>query len=360
MRRTLLALAACAIAAPLHAQRWTVDATAGRAAYDAVAARVGTTTASVSVAYEGGPRWLYASTGVPIRGGGPRWAATGTGGWLALPERRGLTLGANLGGHAYAYARADSVSAGGGGTVEVIPTAVLRRGPLRAEVSAGFMGVVEAFSRYYNQNRGYLDSGARLAWAPAPGVELAADARYLRSDVQGWPFAGGSAQVERRWGGAWAYAGAWLDDPSASAGVGASAKLGARTEVAASFRREASDPVYRNLPRQSWSLSVRRSLGPRPQRGATPAPIPLVAEGSVTFRLPRRDGEAPPAVVGDFTSWLPVRMTAEGGSWVTTLRVSRGVHYYGFRTGEGRFVVPDGVARIDDGMGGSSAVLVVP
>ncbi|HYW08699.1 MAG TPA: glycogen-binding domain-containing protein [Longimicrobium sp.] len=359
MRRALLALAACVIAAPLHAQGWMVDATAGRAAYDAVSARVGTTTASVSLAYAAGPRWHYASTGVPIRGGGPQWAATGTGGWLAFPEHRGLTLGANLGGHAYAYARADSVSAGGGGTVEVIPTAVLRRGPIRAEVSAGFMGVVEAFSRFYNQNRGYLDSGARLAWTPAPGVELAADARYLRNDVQGWPFAGGSAQVERRWGGAWAYAGAWIDESAASAGVGASVKLGARTEVATSFRREASDPVYRNLPRQTWSLSVRRRLGGGAPRG-TPAPIPLVAAGSVTFRLPRRDGEAAPAVVGDFTSWLPVRMTAEGEVWVATMRVPRGVHYYGFRTGEGRFILPEGVARIDDGMGGSSAVLVVP
>lgn len=364
MRRALLALAACVLAAPAAAQGWSAEVTTGRAAYDPVAARVSTTTASVALRHESRRSWLYASAGAPLGGDGPGWAATGAGAFVGMAPRRGFSFGAALAGHAYGYVDADIAPAGGGGTLEVLPTAVLQEGPVRAQLSAGFVGVADGFQGLYSERRGFFDSSAGLAWTPARGVELSAGARFLHGEGEQFPYAGGGAQLERAWGGAWAYAGAWLapdfPSPATAAGVGARLRLGGRTELAGSFRQEPMDPLYRSIPRRSWSVSVRRGFGRRPAAVKPAAPLPRIRGETVTFRLPRAAGDsAAPAVLGDFSAWQPVQMVPEGEFWTATLRLTRGVHHYGFRMADGRFLVPAGLPKVDDGMGGTSAVLVV-
>lgn len=364
MRRALPALAACVLATPLAAQGWSAEATAGRAAYDPVAARVSSTSASVALRYDTPRRWLYASAGAPLDGTGPGWAATGVGGFLSVSQHRGLALGATVAGHAYGYVAADVAPAGGGGTVELLPTAILQHGPVRAQLSSGFVGVADGFSGLYSEQRGFLDTNAGVAWTPSAGVELSAGARYLHGEGRQLPYAGGGAQLDRKWGGAWAYAGAWLDPdypkPPTAAGVGASLRLGRRLEVSGAFRQEPADPLYRSVPRRSWSLSVRRGIGRPPASARPPAPPPVVSGEGVTFRLPRAPGDTlAPAVLGDFSRWQPVPMAAEGEFWIVTVRIPRGVHHYGFRSADGTFLVPPGLPLVDDGMGGSSAVLVV-
>lgn len=364
MRRALPALVACVLATPLAGQGWSAEATVGRAAYDPVAARVSSTSASLALRYDSSPRWLYASAGAPLDGAGPGWAATGLGGFVGVSQRRGLTLGATVAGHAYGYVDADVAPTGGGGTVEVLPTLIMQRGPLRAQLSSGFVGVADGFSGLYSERRGFLDTHAGVAWTPAAGVELSAGARYLQGEGRRLPYAGGGAQVEREWGAAWAYAGAWLDpgyvEPATAAGVGASLRLGGRVEVTGAFRQEPADPLYRSIPRRSWSLSLRRGFGRRPASARPAAPLPAVTGDGVTFRLPRAEGDTlAPAVLGDFSGWQPVPMIADGKFWTVTVRIPRGVHHYGYRRADGTFLVPPGLPLVNDGMGGSSAVLVV-
>lgn len=364
MKRALPALAACVLATPLAAQGWSAEATVGRAAYDPVAARVSSTSASLALRYDAPRRWLYASAGAALDGAGPGWAATGLGGFVGVAQRRGLTLGATLAGHAYGYVDAEVAPTGGGGTVEVLPTAIIVRGPVRAQLSAGFVGVADGFSGLYSERRAFLDTHAGVAWTPSQGVELSAGARYLHGEGRRLPFAGGGAQMEREWGGAWAYAGAWLDPdyvkPAAAAGLGASLRAGRRMELSGAFRQEPADPLYSSVPRRSWTLSVRRGIGRLSAHSRPAAPLPVVAGDAVTFRLPRAEGDTlAPAVLGDFSRWQPVPMAADGKFWTVTVRIPRGVHHYGFRRANGTFVVPPGLPVVDDGMGGSSAVLVV-
>ncbi|HEX8694862.1 MAG TPA: hypothetical protein VF746_20715 [Longimicrobium sp.] len=360
----LLAVAALLAPGTLPAQ-WTVDLAAGRAVHDPVSARVGSTVASVGVSYDGGPaRWLYLSAGAPLGDPGPAWGAGGAGGWVGV-ERGAFTAGMLLGAHLFGYGAADSAASGGGATLEVIPTVTWARGPVRAELSAGFVGNADAMGDS-TRSRGVLDSGARLVLAPAPGVELSADGRYLRADGEDWPFAGASARVERGAWSAWGYAGRWLGrdslDPSTAYGAGAGYRLDRKTRVQAGFRQEPTDPVYLNVPRRSWSLQVSRALG-RVREGGRAAPPPLapaVAGGVATFRLPAAEHAAAPSLVGDFTGWRPVAMTLSGGQWTAAVPLGRGVWHYAFRTASGDVVVPPGVPTVDDGFGGKSAVLLVP
>ncbi|HLL81729.1 MAG TPA: glycogen-binding domain-containing protein, partial [Longimicrobium sp.] len=351
MRRALPALAACVLAAPLAAQGWSAEATVGRAAYDPVAARVSSTSASLALRYDTPRRWLYASAGSPVDGAGPGWAATGLGGFLGVAQRKGLTLGATVAGHAYGYVDADVAPTGGGGTVEVLPTVTFERGPVRAQLSSGFVGVADGVSGLYSERRGFLDTNAGVAWTPSKGVELSAGARYLHGEGRQLPYAGGGAQLERDWGGAWAYAGAWLAPgyarPATAAGLGASLRLRGRVELSGAFRQEPADPLYSSIPRRSWSVSVRRGFGRRPASARPAAPLPVVAGDGVTFRLPRAEGDSvAPAVLGDFTRWEPVPMAADGEFWTVTVRIPRGVHHYGFRKADGTFVVPPGLPLV--------------
>ena len=76
----LLTAGALLMAPAAAAAQWTVEASAGRAVHDPVAARVSTTSAALGVAYEDGESgWAYASGGAPIDGEGPGWGAGGAG-----------------------------------------------------------------------------------------------------------------------------------------------------------------------------------------------------------------------------------------------------------------------------------------
>ncbi len=338
-----------------------MEAAAGRAEHDPVAAKISTTQVSAGLSYDGGPRWLYLSAGAPYSGPGPSWGAAGAGAWLSRTFR-GVEAGVAAAGHGWGYSASGEVEAGGGATVELLPTAVLRYGPLRAELASGFVGVLDAAGDS-SESRGFHDSSARLVGAPAAGVEVAGLARWLRGDGGDWPYLGASVGVERRLGKAWAYVGQWLDEelaePRTAWGVGASAPVWRGVEVGASYRQEPVDPLYGSLPRRTWSITVSRPLG-RTLALVRPPPVPEIAGTRVTFRLPRGDHAQAPALLGDFNGWRPVPMVEEGEFWTATVTVVPGVHHYAFRTADGALLVPEHLPRVDDGFGGTSAVLVVP
>ena len=355
-----------AFPAPAAAQGWRASVAAGRAVDDPVSARLGSSVASLGVDYaDSAARWLYLRAGTPLGSSGPAWGAGGAGTWLGI-ERGALTVGASLGGHLFGWNASDSVDAGGGATVEVMPAVTFARGALRAELASGFVGTT-GLSDSSGAARGLSESSARLIASVAPGVELTGEGRFLHASDGDWRYAGAAVQAERgRWG-AWGYAGSWLGSfpaPRTAYGVGAGARF-RRTRVEAGVRQEPMDPLYLSTPRRTWSVQLSRGFGrvpPAPVRGPQPPPLvlPAVANGVAVFRLPRSEHPQAPALVGDFSQWQPVAMTAEGEWWTASVTLATGVHHYGYRTAAGVFFVPPGARTVDDGFGGISAVLVVP
>jgi hypothetical protein len=352
---------------PLFAQGWTLDAAAGRAVHDPVSARIGSTVASLGLSWDQGEgaRWLYLSAGAPLGDPGPAWGAGGAGAWLGT-TRGAFTFGASLGAHVFGYGAADSVESGGGATLEALPGVVFSRGPLRAELSSGLVATTDAAGDS-SSSRAVHQSDARLAWAGAGGVEVAAVGRFLRTGEGDWPYAGGSARVERGRAAGWAFAGRWLKEegfpaPRTAYGVGASYEVLPRTKVLVDWRQEPVDPVYLNVPRRSWSVQLSRGFGRRSARPAAPsrAGAEPSGGGGVTFRLPVGDHPRATWLVGDFTGWRPVAMTEVDGYWTVRLRVDPGAHHYAFRSGDGTVFVPPYLPAVDDGFGGTSAVVVVP
>jgi len=347
------------------AQGWSASVSAGRAVDDPVSARLGSSVASAGVDYaDSAARWLYVRAGTPLGSRGPAWGAGGAGTWLGI-ERGAFTLGASLAGHLFGWNAADSVESGGGATVEVMPAITWARGPLRAELAGGFVGTT-ASSDSAGGARGLSESSARLIAAMAPGVEVSGEGRFLYGSGGDWRYAGAAVQAERgRWGG-WAYAGSWLGSfpaPKAAYGVGGSVRY-RRTRLEAAVRQEPMDPLYLSTPRRTWSVQLSRGFGrvpAAPER--TPPPplvLPAVANGVAVFRLARSGHPQPPVLVGDFSGWQPVAMSAQGDWWTASVPLPPGVHHYAFRTAGGAIVVPPGAPTVDDGFGGISAVLVVP
>jgi hypothetical protein len=367
IRLSTAALAAALSAPlPLAAQGWTVDAAAGRAVHDPVSARIGSTVASLGLSWEGGQgvRWLYLSAGGPLGGPGPAWGAGGAGSWLGV-ERGALALGASVGAHVFGYGSSQGTPEGGGATVELLPTVALTLGSVRAELSSGFVGTADVAGDS-TESRGVHESGARLSWMGTEGVELAAQARYLRTQEGDFPYAGVSGAYERGRLGAWGYVGSWLDgdlpDPAEAFGAGVAYEVIPRTRLQLSWRQEPVDPVYFGTPRRTWTVQVSRSIGRAGDRSPPSAPsaAPVVRDGWAVFRLPAAAHPAAPSLVGSFTAWKPVAMSMEGGFWTARVQVQPGAHHYGYRADDGAFFVPAGVPTVDDGMGGTSAVLVVP
>jgi AMP-activated protein kinase-like protein len=368
LRSILIPIIPIAFALPCAAaaQGWRVEAAAGRAVSDPVSARIGSNVGSLGVEYgdSATARWLYLQAGTALGGEGPAWGAGGAGTWLGI-ERGDFTLGASLGAHLFGYGAADSVASGGGVTAEALPTVTCTRGPLRGELASGVISNTN-FGDSAAATRTLSESSARLIAAVAEGVQLSAEGRFLHAGDGDWPYLGGALQVERARYGGWVYAGGWggsdFPAPRLAFGVGAKVRY-LRAELEVGVRQEPMDPLYLNLPRRTWSVQLSHRIGPAPRPAAAPAPpafLPAVANGTAVFRLPRRDYPQAPVLVGDFSGWRPVAMTADGDQWTATVRLPPGAHHYGFKTADGSFFVPPGVPTVDDGFGGTNAVLVVP
>ena len=65
-------------------------------------------------------------------------------------------------------------------------------------------------------------------------------------------------------------------------------------------------------------------------------------------------------VAGDWNKWTPALATrAADGTWYADVRLSQGEHRYAFKLDGQRWSVPEGVASVDDGFGGRSALVTV-
>jgi hypothetical protein len=77
----------------------------------------------------------------------------------------------------------------------------------------------------------------------------------------------------------------------------------------------------------------------------------------VSIRLPRDVAQA--AIAGEWNAWEPVALRRQGDRWLGELRLAPGWYRYAI-VADGEWILPEGVAGLDDGFGGTVGVLVVP
>jgi Glycogen recognition site of AMP-activated protein kinase len=66
-------------------------------------------------------------------------------------------------------------------------------------------------------------------------------------------------------------------------------------------------------------------------------------------------------LAGDWTGWQPVPMQrTPDGRWLLRVSLAPGVHRFNLVVDGERWIVPEGVASVDDGFGGKISLLVVP
>jgi hypothetical protein len=352
-----LGLTGNAAPAAAQAERWKVDLYAGRALHDPLAARVGASNLSASLSFGALPQsYFYTSAGAPLSDNAPWWGALG--GAIRLPAV-GSKLGLDLGGHGFAYRDALLDRLGSGMTMEARGFAGLALGAgARLEGRAGWIQHLTTLAAERTL-QGAFETDVRIAAGGA--LSYAGVARLVQTSDGSFPF--GRAELAATHGPIqiWALAERWLaaDLTDTGWGTGASLRVGS-SDLWAGWSRETSNPLYWNQPRQSWVVGFTRRLG-RPS--AAPALImPASRDGLTIIRVSAGAAASRPlSVAGDFNDWQPQPMRATGDQWHAELALGPGVYRYAFVDANGVWFVPESVpGRMDDGMGGHVAVLVVP
>lgn len=83
-------------------------------------------------------------------------------------------------------------------------------------------------------------------------------------------------------------------------------------------------------------------------------------DGSGLLRF-RVSGAQRVDLVGDWTNWEPVPLEPAGdGSWILRVRLRPGVYRFNLVVDGQTWIVPEGVAAIDDGYGGKTGLLIIP
>ncbi len=81
-------------------------------------------------------------------------------------------------------------------------------------------------------------------------------------------------------------------------------------------------------------------------------------EGLVSFAVP---GAVRVEIVGDWNGWQRLPMERRRDErWAVRLELAPGVYRFNLIVDGDRWIVPDGVAGLDDGFGGRSGILIVP
>jgi hypothetical protein len=351
------------LASAAQAQGLAADLYVGRAQYDALAANLGTSNLIAGLRYTpSSTRLLYVTAGAPLDSAAPWWGALGGAARLpvltsAVRDGRGTTLGAAVGGHGYVFRDALSSETGLGATLEAGAFAerAVRGG--RVEARAGWQQY-ESSMADETTSRGALDVGLR-AERTGP-ISVGADARWVRTEEGGFPALGidvsGGTGPLRGWAAVERWVASDLEDFGWGAGVAYRTSL---ADVWASYRKDTRHPLYWNSSRKGLTVGLTRQLGkPPPARVVTPA---VRRGGRTVIRLGLDDSPGQVYAAGEFNDWQPAAMRRAGGFWELELDLQAGVYRYAFVDEEGRWFVPDTVAgRMDDGMGGHVALLVVP
>lgn len=356
----LVVLAACGVAPGAGAQRVTVGLTGSGLDFDSASATLKTGGALVGLdfrgarsaafltgaasAFEGGTSWSLGASGstltAPLDAGGAvlgEFAGSAQGSLLALEETAWfgvVSASANL------HVRGRSVGAWGGalgqaGGNTAIDVSTTAAGPAGG-VWFQLKQVVATASGSVLQIRGEWvpEAVARVRGSGGPlDVQANVGHRPARLGLNAVTWA--NLEVV-----------AWLT-PS----VGLATSVG-------SFPPE----LIQRLPggryvslRLQWTNRRRQVHEPTPQ---SPAPL-LHEEGGVL--LLELAGAERVELMGDWTNWQPVPLVRrDRGRWAVEPMPGRGTWRYAIRVDGGRWDAPPGAVRVDDGFGGTVAVVVVP
>jgi hypothetical protein len=358
----LLAVSFLLRPAGVTGQVWSVDAYAGQASYSIAPGTVDSRNGILGLRFNQDRRFFQVAGGVPLSETDVAWGVLGLGDRLAF-RRGGMEVGVDMA--LLAHGQRDPVSevTGQGVLVDLLPMFSHNVGSLVLEARSGL--------RWYGARLGEADwtrvfwtSEVRGAMDPAATLRLEGTLRHHRGgEEETYSRAAASATSVLGPAVVQGTLGHWVEGPDGvdpEWGVVVGLPMGPRGQVFASVRRESFDPHYLMPPRTSWGVGVSLKVGRRP--GPVPVAGPEVRRGGrVVIRIPLRDCTAPPLVAGDFTGWEPVPMERQGTEWRYTLRLPPGVYRFAFRRADGEWFVPASVPnRMDDGMGGWVAVLVVP
>jgi hypothetical protein len=346
---------------PVRAQAgWTTGVALGRSVYDVPGVEPAAVSTLLSARYDARrPLWLTLDAGVPLAARSTLWGSAGAGGrlqWEAAALMPGIDAGVQL----YGFRDPVLEYAGRGVVGELLPGLALARGAMSAELRSGVQ-IHSLAGAGVREDRAVHLTEARIGGRPFGGVNILAEARYVRATEGGYPYAGVRAARARERVEVWGRLGKWASSalPGVEWGGGVAVQLAPGVVVEAAAEQSAGDPLFLNPQRRGWSLGVRRTSH---ARTSSPLPVlPAASDGSVLFRLPAGRDSAAPAVAGDFNQWTPTPMQRVGREWQLRIRVAPGIYHYAFRRGDGAWFVPDSApGRTDDGMGGTSALLVVP
>ena len=349
----------------VHAQGLSVDVSTGRIAYDPITTGDATHNLVGTVRYETlRDQWVYGSAAVPPRSGDPLWGAGGAGGRFVLPrsEDRRVTAGADVAGETFLFRDPVVLQTGKGGSIDALPFVKLSSGTAGVELRSGWRGQTLSMGGVVGntvQRRGVFETGARATY-DALTVRAEADMRWVRASEGTFPFLGGSVIYGNSRGYLSFHAGRWLSEllDDVAWGGGAGVGVGRGATVWFNAQQQASDPLYWNASRRTWSIGVTQRFG---GSRAVLQPATRVGGGDVIIRLPVSAASGSDLwVAGDFNGWKPARMQRDGRDWVLRVPLAPGVYKYSFRGADGKWFVPASVpGRRDDGMGGHVAVLVV-
>jgi hypothetical protein len=369
----LLLLAFPALSPTAWAQEWRASARVGRVTYEgAPTGASGASSVVVSLGRTGLRDWLGASAALPL-GDDPFWAVLG--GWKRLQSQGSFGALLDASGQAFVQRQTTSSPVPGSllGPPLVTKTDLSGEGAGGELMAGGFAG---SSSIRLESRAGVAAQRSSLGAVLQERALPTADTRLtlvrgrltLQGESRGWlddsvthVYTGGTLQLARGPTRVWGSLGGWVrggrDGIAWSAG--ASTAITPQMDLQLGGRGNAFDPLYSTSTATSFwgGISVRVGGGRRAQ-----APVPArLHDGRAVIRIPANSAKGTPSIAGDFTSWKPVPMERDGSHWIFTAALRPGVYHYAFVGEDGAWFVPASVpGRQSDGMGGQTAVLVVP
>jgi hypothetical protein len=357
----LLALALRPATSAAQAPRWEVDLSGSRIEYDTAAALNAPSLATLAEWQRPSLFGRFSASVTGFEGAG--WSMQGRGdlaGWLSPLGIRSpfrFELAGTLGGSRHSRGFDSYVA----------------RGDARLHVRGSSAGAWVGAS--LSSSRNSFDTGSVTGVVPGAGLWLQsgpwrATASYLHTRLleETYPEANVAVAITRGaldltlYGGhRWSpFDGQGLDETWV--GAAAAVWVHPRAALIASGGKYSSD-LFQGLPGgQFVSIGVR--LTPRRSRPvpiSAPAPIVYTAAaaraGAIGFRV---DGARAVEIAGDWNGWQPTPLSRDGsGRWLVPSSLEPGVYRFNLRVDGSRWIVPDGVAQIDDGFGGRVGLLII-
>jgi hypothetical protein len=357
-----VALALLLLPAGGGAQLWHIDSYAGQASYDAAPGADASRSGILGLRFNQDDRFFTATAAMPFSDAALAWGALALGDRVAF-RRGGLVAGVDVSLLAHGQRDALVETTGHGWMAGILPMLSHNVGPAAVELRSG-PRLYRAQHGEAEWDRTFWTTELRAGLAPGPGLHLEAEVRDDRGEAdERYRRAGVSAATLLGPVAAHGSLGSWVDGPDDAAlewSLSLSMPVLERGRVFATARHESFDPHFLGAARTSWgigaSIRVGGSRAPAPAAGAESR-----ESGRVIVRVPLRDAQSQPFIAGDFSNWEPVPMHRHGLEWRYTADLSPGVYRYAFRDRDGTWFVPAGVPqRVDDGMSGWNAILVVP